>query len=156
MRLRDYRGKSVLLTFIYTRCPLLDFCPLMTRNFAQIEQALAENQPVYQKTYLLSINFDPQHDTPAALRTYAESQAYRDNPVNFRHWEFAILPSEQREEVARFLALTYSEQQDQIIHSLSTAIISPNGKLYRWYHDNDWQPSAVLGELVKSTEEKPS
>lgn len=156
VRLQDYRGKSVLLTFIYTSCPQPNFCPLMTRNFAQIEKRLADDRQVYRKTHLLSISFDTEHDTPEVLRKYAASQVSRGKAINFRHWEFASLPAGQRQEVAHFFALTYSEQQGQIIHSLSTAIISPDGRLYRWYHGNDWQPSTVLRELKKSSEEDTS
>ena len=69
--LRQYRGRSVLLTFIYTRCPLPDYCPLMSHNFAQIEKALVQTPDVYGKTHLLSISFDSQNDTPKVLRRYA-------------------------------------------------------------------------------------
>ena len=69
--LRQYRGSSVLLTFIYTRCPLPDYCPLMSHNFAEIEKALVKSPDIYGKTHLLSISFDSQYDTPKVLRSYA-------------------------------------------------------------------------------------
>src|SRR5438105_7307992 len=73
IRLEQYRGKALLLTFIYTRCPLPDYCPLMTHNFAEIEKALMEWPELYTKTHLLSISFDSQHDTPPVLRNYARA-----------------------------------------------------------------------------------
>ncbi len=73
IHLGQYRGKSLLLTFIYTRCPLPDYCPLMSHNFAEIEKALLKSPELYAKTHLLSISFDSQYDTPRVLRDYARS-----------------------------------------------------------------------------------
>src|ERR1043166_2642661 len=56
--LKQYRGKALLITFIYTRCPLPDYCPLMSSNFAQIDKALQQDQALFAKTHLLSISFD--------------------------------------------------------------------------------------------------
>jgi protein SCO1 len=70
--LNSYRGKSVLLTFIYTRCPVPDYCPLMTRNFAAVEKALARRPELYSMTHLLSVSFDPKFDTPQVLSSYGE------------------------------------------------------------------------------------
>src|ERR1700733_10734378 len=59
-----FHGKVLLVTFIYTRCPLPEYCIRMSRNFADIQQQLAANPELYSKTHLLSISFDPEHDTP--------------------------------------------------------------------------------------------
>ena len=71
--LRRYRGQALLLTFIYTRCPFPDFCPRLSRQFAEINRQLQADPMLYRKTRLLSISFDPAHDTPKVLRTYAFS-----------------------------------------------------------------------------------
>ena len=70
IHLDQFRGKELLITFIYTRCPLPNFCPLVTRNFAVIEKQLAANPALYGKTHLLCVSFDPEHDTPERLRAY--------------------------------------------------------------------------------------
>ena len=70
IHLDQFHGKTLLLTFIYTRCPLPNFCPLVTHNFAVINQQLAANPALYAKTHLLCVSFDPEHDTPARLRAY--------------------------------------------------------------------------------------
>jgi len=94
LHLNQFKGKIVLLTFIYTRCPLADFCPRMSRNFADIDKALAAEPALYNQTHLLSISFDPAYDTPKVLRSYGG--AYTGNYTNekFIHWDFAA-PSEK-------------------------------------------------------------
>jgi protein SCO1/2 len=146
IHLGQYRGKTLLVTFIYTRCPLPDFCPLMSRNFATLEQDFAKNPETYAKTHLLSISFDAKHDTPAVLRTYAAQNVPGGKPA-FTHWEFAVTPSAKAKEITTFFGLFYEEQEGQIVHSLSTAVIAPNGKLLRWYHGNSWTPEQILQDL---------
>ena len=64
IRIHDYKGKALLLTFIYTRCPDPNQCTLMSSNFANIDQELQKQPDLYQKTHLLSISFDTEYDTP--------------------------------------------------------------------------------------------
>ena len=87
-RCKQYRGKTLLVTFIYTRCPFPDFCPRMSSNFAEIYKQLATN-PALADTHLLSISFDPEHDTPKVLRDYGFSVAHTHDSALFNRWEFA-------------------------------------------------------------------
>ncbi len=155
INLRQYRGSSVLLTFIYTRCPLPDYCPLMSHNFAQIEKALVQTPEIYGKTHLLSISFDSQNDTPKVLRRYAAAFVTDRGPRTFEHWEFATIPASENSAVTKFFDLFVSEEQGQITHSMSTAIISPDGRVYKTYDRNDWKPDDVLGDLTASVREMP-
>ena len=141
--LRDYRGKALVISFIYTRCPLQDECPLTTHNFAVVEKALAANPALYSETHLLSVSFDPAYDTPAILRSYA--RGFGED--RFDHWEFASLPTAETRDAAKFFNIFLSEQQGQISHSTCTAIIAPDGTLYRIYSGNDWKPDSLLSDL---------
>ena len=87
--LRQYRGKALLITFIYTRCPLPEYCPLMTHNFAEIEKTLSKTPALYAKTHLLCISFDPKFDIAEVLRNYARSYIPDKGKQTFAHWEFA-------------------------------------------------------------------
>jgi protein SCO1 len=152
INLRQYRGKSVLLTFIYTRCPLPDYCPLMTHNFAEIEKELAKSPELYAKTHLLSISFDSQYDTPPVLRRYARAFVGDRGPHTFDHWEFATIPAAEKSRVMNFFDVFVTEEQGQITHSMSTAIISPDGQIYKGYNGNDWKPADVLMDLKASVD----
>ena len=99
---RQFRGKTLLLTFIYTRCPLPNFCPLITHNFAVINQQLAANPDVYAKTHLLCISFDPEHDTPERLRAYGAEYIGSDAKGAFAHWDFAVPTKPELLEMAKY------------------------------------------------------
>jgi len=150
IHIKDYRGKALLLTFIYTRCPVPDYCTLMSDNFAQIDRALGQNPELYGKTHLLSISIDPEYDTPKVLRSYGAAHTERYQNETFAHWEFAGGTKEQVKEIAQFFGLTYSPQQDQIIHALRTVIIDSHGKVTKIYSGNDWKVDEVVEQLKKN------
>jgi protein SCO1/2 len=146
--LYDYRGQTLLLTLIYTRCPFPDFCPRVSHEFLSIDRQLQADPARYGKTHLLSISFDPAHDTPKVLRAYGFSCAGSRNPALFAHWEFFAVPQKDLPEFANYFALTYKEEGGLITHSLSTAVISPDGKIFKWYHGADWQAADVLQDMA--------
>jgi protein SCO1 len=148
IRLKDYRGKALLLTFIYTRCPLPEYCTLMSNNFAQIDRALQQSPDVYNKTHLLSVSIDPTYDTPQVLRSYGAAHTERYQEETFTHWEFAS--GEQVKELAQFFGLRYFPENDQIIHGLKTVIIKPDGKVGKVYSGNEWKPEDVVNELKRA------
>jgi len=148
IHIKDYRGKTLLLTFIYTRCPVPDYCTLMSDNFAQIDRALGQNQELYEKTHLLSISIDPEYDTPKVLRSYGAAHTERYQNETFAHWEFAGGTKEQVKGIAQFFGLTYFPEKDQIIHALRTVIIKPDGKVGKIYGGNEWKPEEIVKELT--------
>jgi protein SCO1 len=148
IRFAHYRGKSVLLTFIYTRCPLPDYCPLMTHNFAEIEKTIEKTPVLYAKTHLLSISFDSQYDTPKVLTNYARAFVTDRGQQTFEHWEFATIPAAEKNDVTKFFDVFVTQEQGQITHSMSTAIISPDSRIYKTYNGNDWKPADVLADLT--------
>jgi len=148
--LSQFRGKAVLLTFIYTRCPLPDYCPLMNTNFSLIEESLRKNPNAFASTHLLSISFDSKNDSPRVLRTYGEGYLKASGDRAFDHWEFAVTSADEMAEMGKFFGIVFEEDQGQIVHSMSTAIIAPDGKIFRWYHGNDWKSPDVLNDLLKS------
>ncbi len=148
--LRQYRGETLLLTLVYTRCPFPDFCPRVSHEFAAIDKEVLADPARYGKTHLLSVSFDPAHDTPKVLRAYGFSCAGSKDPALFRHWEFAAIPKAELPKFANYFALTLENDDGLITHSLSTTVISPDGKIYRWYHGADWQATDLLQDLAAS------
>jgi protein SCO1/2 len=145
IHLHQYHGKALLLTFIYTRCPLPDYCPLMSKNFAQILRQVRSDPALSPVARLLSVSIDPDYDKPAVLRAYALDVGGNASP--FDHWEFASGTPEQVRKVAEFFGLKYWTDSGQIVHALVTALIGPEGKVVQIYRGNDWQPAQVLGNL---------
>ena len=139
IHLEQFRGKVLLLTFIYTRCPLADFCPRMSTNFAEIDKGLAEDKPAYAKTHLLSVSFDPKYDTPAVLRSYGGAHTGRFTNETFAHWEFAAPPESELGKMEQFfdVGVTPGDAGDAttLQHSLSTVLIGKDGKVLAWFPD---------------------
>ncbi len=149
--LHQYRGQTLLLTLIYTRCPFPDFCPRVSHEFSTIDRQVRADPARYGKTHLLSVSFDPVHDTPKVLRAYGFSCAGSKDPALFARWEFTAIPQAELPEFADYFALTYEEEGGLITHSLSTAVISPNGKIFKWYHGADWQSSDLLQDIAAAS-----
>lgn len=151
IRIKDYRGKALLLTFIFTRCEMPDQCTLMSNNFAAIDQELQKQPELVKKTHLLSVSFDPEYDTPKVLRSYGAAYTGKYTDENFAHWEFASGSPDEVKGIAQFFGLRYTKDsetgQDQIIHSLRTALIGPDGKIVKVYRGNEWKPEEVLKEM---------
>ncbi len=148
IHLHQFRGRAVLLTFIYTRCQTADFCPRMSRNFADIDKALEADPALYRQTHLLSISFDPAYDTPEVLRSYGGAYTGRFTDETFKHWDFAAPPPADLAALTQYfdLGVTGADPKS-LTHSLSTILIGKDGKVIAWYPSNDWQPSEVLTRL---------
>jgi protein SCO1/2 len=144
---QQFRGKPLLLTFIYTRCPFPDYCPRMSNNFAQIMQQLQKDTKTFGQAQLLSISIDPEHDKPAVLRNYGERYVGRVDP-KFEHWEFASGSPEQVHKAADFFGLSYNQKDGQIVHGLVTVLIGKDGKVSKVYSGNDWKPEDVAADFV--------
>ncbi len=147
VHLAQFKGKVILLTFIYTRCPLEDYCPRMNKNFAQIDDALKADRPLYGRTHLLSISFDPKFDTPVILKNYG--MVYNGGEAKeFAHWEFAAAPQSQLGAMEQFFDLGVTPGESGTLnHSLSTAVIGKDGRVRAWYPTNEWTPAEVLAQV---------
>lgn len=150
--LNHYRGKVLLVTFIYTRCPFPDYCPRITGQFAEVNRRLEADPALDGKTHLLSISFDLQHDTPSILRQYGLRWMGSEQPAAFDHWEFAVPLAQELPGVADFFGLTYNEAGGVINHSLSTAVIGPDGRIFSWYHNAEWQASDLVKDAAEAVQ----
>jgi len=140
LKLSDLRGRTVVLTFIYTRCPLPTFCPLMDRKFGQLAKMLEKSPKRAARTRLLSLSFDPEHDLPAVLAKHAKLVGGRE-PL----WTFAKADHPELRKVGPPLGLTYGPgDETEIMHSLSTAVIDPEGRLAWLDRSNTWTPEEVF------------
>ena len=148
IQLHQFRGKVLVLTFIYTRCQSSQFCPLMSRNFAQLNQLLAADPKLYAKTHLLSISLDPKYDTPAVLRSYGGAYTGRYTKENFKHWEFAAPSQRELASLLKWFAVGVTTQGGKVLmHSVSTAVVGSDGQILYWYPTNTWTPQQVFNDV---------
>ncbi len=151
--IKQFRGKVLMVTFIYTRCPFPEFCPRMSSNFESIYKQISSNLSLAD-TQLLSVSFDPAHDKPKVLRDYGFSVAHTHDAALFRRWQFAAPKAADLPKIAEFFALTVKPEGGLITHNLSTAVIGPDGKIVNWYHGGDWQISDLIKDAASAGAQK--
>ena len=148
LRLSDFRGRALAMTFIFTRCPLADYCPRLSAHFKAAQQELMKAGGDNWK--LLTLSFDPKHDTPAQLALYAEAHG-----ADTARWTFATA---ELEEVMRFgsaFGLTVTTKDGLIDHNMRTVVIDPAGRVQHVFKDGDWTPSELVWEMQKAQRMKP-
>ncbi len=147
--LKDFRGKALAITFIYTKCPLPDYCILMSKNFSDLANKLKDSD-LKDKIRLLSISFDPQTDTPAKLKEYGKGYLGNTAEPDFTVWQLATGSDKQIKDIADFFGLRYetdANDKTQFNHSLRTIVIAPDGKVQKVFAGNEWTPNDLLREL---------
>jgi protein SCO1/2 len=146
----QFKGNALLVTFIYTRCPLPDFCPRVTRNFAAVDKQVAADPVLRGKTHLVCVSFDPENDTPERLRAYGATYIGSDSKSAFADWDFAVPQKPVLLEMAKFFDVGITNAADgTITHTLSTTLIGADGKVVRFYPGNEWTVEDVLSELKR-------
>jgi protein SCO1/2 len=149
--LKQFHGKVLLMTFIYTRCPLADYCPRMSRNFAQIDQQLATDPKLYKETHLLSVSFDPGYDTPKVLRSYGGAYTGKYSQESFQHWDFAAPQGKELLAMEKWFAVGVTPGENGTLqHSLATAVIGKDGKVIAFYPSKDWSVATVLQQVKQA------
>lgn len=120
--LASLRGKVVVVTFIYTRCPLPDYCPRMIANLAAVRDRFRER--LGKDVALLTVTFDPQYDTPQRLAAFARAQR-----ADIPGWHFLTGSAADIEAVCAAFGVEYWPDSGLITHTLQTAIIDREGRL---------------------------
>jgi len=144
LSLGQFKGKVLAGTFIFTRCPLPDFCRRMSNNFGEASERLkAMKSP--PNWHLLSISFDPEFDTPETLKQYGQRYSY-DPQV----WSFATAASNDIEVIAGRFGLIVRRNGTELDHNLRTVVIDAEGKVRKIFLGNEWTPAALVREMVKA------
>ncbi len=143
LRLTDWRGFAVAITFIYTRCPLPQFCPMLDRRFAEVQRAVAADPALGGRVRLLSVSFDPDADTPQALTAHAAKLGADPD-----RWRFATAPRDEVDRFAiRFGVNVIRESDGTITHNMRTAVVGPNGQVTRLLDGSEWTAATLVADL---------
>lgn len=140
-----FRGHPFVLTFIFTRCPIPNFCPRMSNNFAELQNAIKTGQGALAQTRLFSITLDPQFDTPQILKEYGAHLQVDPNV-----WTLAT--GDPKEIVALTQAFSVYRQTEggTISHGLATALVDAQGKIEKIWRGNGWTPAEVMQAIRTS------
>jgi protein SCO1 len=143
--LSEWKGAPALITFIYTQCPLPNFCPAMNRNFAAIQRTLAADPALNGRLKLISVSFDPEHDTPSVLAAFAAKQ--NSDPAV---WTWLTGDRVTTDRLAAKFGVSVIRKGDtpaDVMHNLRTTLVDANGRIARIYSGADWTSSTVLSDL---------
>jgi protein SCO1/2 len=145
VRLNDFRGQALAITFFFTRCPIPDYCPRLSKNFEEASQKLSAMPRGPTNWHFLSVTFDPEFDTPAVLKGYAERYQY--DP---KHWSFLTGPKEQISELASRADVKTQPANGLITHNFRTLIINAAGQLQMIFPIGGNLSDAIVGEMLKA------
>jgi len=146
VRLSQFQGQVVALTFIYTRCPLPDVCPRLSSNFARLQDRFRDR--LGRDLTLLSVTFDPQYDRPEVLAGYA--RGFRADPAG---WRFLTGTLDQVRQVCGLFGVDFWPDNGQIIHSMRTAVVDRHGRLAANLTGSGFT-AQELGDLVETVLDK--
>ena len=146
LSLGSWKGSAVAVTFIYTQCPLPQYCPLLDRRFAEVQQAIKADAGLNGKTHLLSVSFDPARDQAAVLKSHA-----RKLDADPAIWHFVTAPEEVVDRFAATFGVNVIREKDgTITHNLRTAVIDTAGRVVALHDDNGWTAAQLVDELRKA------
>jgi protein SCO1 len=147
----DFRGQAIAITFFYTRCPLPEFCPRLSKNFQAASQKLKALTNAPTNWHFISVSFDPEFDTPQALKSYGEFYQY--DPA---HWSFLTGPKNKISALAKGSGVTYETEGGTINHNFRTLIIDPEGHLQMVFPTSGDISDQIVSEILKAAAKKKS
>lgn len=141
--LAEWRNHVVLITFTYTRCPIATFCPLMDRHLARLQTRIAAEKQLKERVRLITISFDPEHDTPAVLAAHAKTLG-TDPEI----WTFLTGDRKTIDRVAAAMGVGVIRETDgTVTHNLRTILVGHDHRILKIFSGNEWSPEKVLVEI---------
>jgi len=140
----QFKGEAVGITFIFTRCPLPNFCPKMTSNFQDVQKKLQGMDNGPRNWHLLTISFDPEFDSPEILKAYAER--YKADP---KHWNFLTGDISEISTISEQFGQMFWKDEGALNHNLRTAVIDASCKVQKVFQGNNWTTEEMVAEMVK-------
>jgi protein SCO1 len=141
----DFRGQALAITFFYTRCPLPEYCPRLSKNFQQAMQKLEAMTNAPANWHFISVSFDPQFDTPALLKSYGQGYGY-----DSAHWSFFTGPQDKIAALVRGAGVEYKTDGGTINHNFRTLIVDPNGHLQMVFPISGDLSDQIVSEILKA------
>ncbi|HEU6447095.1 MAG TPA: SCO family protein [Verrucomicrobiae bacterium] len=143
--LNDFRGQARAITFFYTRCPLPNFCPRLSKNFQEAQEKLEAMSGAPTNWHFISISFDPEFDSPQTLKNYGDLYHYDSN-----HWTFLTGSPDQIARLARAVGVEYEPDSGTINHNFRTLIFDASGRLRMIFPTSGDLSDQIVSEILKA------
>jgi protein SCO1/2 len=153
VRLSDYRGSALAITFIFTRCPFPTFCPRLSTGFSDAQTALKTHANGPTNWHLLSITIDPEYDTPERLQAYADR--YKADP---RRWEFVTGDLTDITAIGEQFGLQFwrANPAEPINHNVRTVVVDASGRIQWVTPETEWKAETLVEQMIKAAQVKPA
>jgi len=146
----QFKGQALAFTFFFIRCPYPTFCPLMSKNFSDTQRKLLALANGPTNWHLLSVSFDPEFDSPEALKSYA--RPYNCDP---KHWDFVTSDLVEITALADQVGENFWHEGPSITHNLRTVVVDAQGRIQKIIPENKWTSDELVAEIVKAAAAKP-
>ena len=143
--LSDFRGQALAITFFFTRCPIPDYCPRLSKNFQVASTRLGLIAAGPTNWHFLSVSFDTQFDSPRVLKAYGEMYHY--DPA---HWSFLVGSAESVGELAGLSNVKVERDAGSFNHNFRALIIDAAYHLEMVFPTGGDLSSAIIDEILKA------
>jgi protein SCO1/2 len=147
-QLHSLRGQVVGLTFFFTRCPYPTFCPRTTSQFGEVAEVLADARVGLTNWHLLQISFDPDYDSPKALKAYAERHGYDPG-----RWTFATADMPVLDGMTEQFGCEFGRDGEFYSHNVRTVVLNPRGEVSLIITGNTWQVETLVKAMRDASAE---
>ena len=138
-----YRGKYILLNFIYTRCPIATMCPAAINLMEAVQHDVGEVGRS-EELELISITFDPEYDTPGVLREFAEVRG-----IDTSNYSFMTGPESAIKDLLRQFGVLAQVEGPLIQHTLATLLIDPQGRIIDRADGSQWDVEQFVRKILR-------
>jgi protein SCO1/2 len=145
VRLKQFEGQALALTFIFTRCPYPNYCPRMSSNFSEAARRMKALTQAPTNYHFLSVSFDPEFDTPAVLRTYAQAHGY-----DSKRWNFLTGALVDIDAITEQFGLDFPRAGINFAHNFRTVVVDASGRIRRIIIGHEWKVDELVTELIQA------
>ena len=144
--LSDFKGKGIVVSFLYTQCPFPNKCPMIKKKLTSLAD-LSQKIGKADQLQVMAITIDPENDTPEVLKAYAQGfDKTQDN------WVFLTGSETEIARVAGGFGVIYWDEKGVINHNQKTVFIGPDGRIKIIQSGNDWRPGEFAAQIQDSME----
>jgi len=137
-----FRGKQIMLNFIYSRCPIATMCPAATLRFQETQKAA--RAAGVTNLELVSITLDPEFDTPGVLKEYATARG-----IDTSNWSFLTGPEGAIKSLLAQFGVFAEFEGSLLKHTLATLLIDENGKILDRADGSVWEVQEFVSKMKR-------
>jgi len=137
-----FRGKKVMMNFIFTRCPVATMCPLSTQKMSELQKAAREAG--VKDLEFVSVTLDPEFDTPGVLKDYADARG-----LDLSNWSFLTGPDASVRHLLAQMGILREFEGATIKHNLATLLIDPSGRIIHRVDGSRWDNQDFLPKMKR-------